>query len=870
MPLPAGVRVGPYEIVAPIGHGGMGEVYRARDTRLDRTVAIKVLTQSLATETEFRIRFEREARAIAALNHPHICALHDVGPDYLVMEYIDGVPLRGPMPVREALRLAVQITDALDAAHRHGITHRDLKPGNILVTKAGVKLLDFGLAKRTAGEMVVGSAADALTASSDLTRQGTILGTPQYMAPEQLEGKEADSRADIFAFGCVLYQIITGRPAFDGTSVAAIVASILQTEPPPLSMFQPASPPSLDRLVTRCLAKDPDERWQTARDLRAELEWIATAQGQSALRPARSKMARTILLSVGGLALLAAGSVAGLWLRRPELPSDPPVRRFIFRADSSVGYAAISPDGRYIAYTTPPDETLWIQDLERDEPRRLVTAGFNRFPFWSPDSAFVAFRSGERSISKVSIHGGPVVPVCDTPALAYEQPAWSPDGRWIVFAGGSPSRLYVVPPGGGMPKFLFEPDASESAVGFQNAHFLPNDGQHQRLLFEMNSGADSRIAVQDIDTGRRTALGSGRRPFYSFTGHVLYESSGDLWAMPFSVRGLERTGETFPVLQSTSTASVASDGTLVYVAAEGGLEQLIWRNRKGTKVRSVGQPQTRIELPRLSPDGNRVVAHAREKSSSSQVWVHDLIRGSKTPLTSHPSTHDRPIWTPKGDAITFTSARNGNPDIFVQPIDSGSEPQVLVATPDGDYPYDWSSDGKYLVFARCGVDCNLWYLRRNDGQGPPDLQSFVTTPYDDFAPALSPDGRYLAYTSNESGRPEVYVQRFPEGGGKKPISTNGGVGPRWRKDAKELFYTEGDWIVAVSITLGPTVSAGQPKRLFQDKDRFRTRSLRYDVTPDGQLFLFPEVVEEPRPAIRVVQNWFSGFRQGRQSSGRDN
>ena len=476
------------------------------------------------------------------------------------------------MPVREALRLAAQIADALDAAHRHGITHRDLKPGNILVTKAGVKLLDFGLAKQTGGEGAVGPAGDALTVSSDLTRQGAILGTPQFMAPEQLEGREADPRTDIFAFGCVLYQIITGRPAFDGTSAATIMASILKTEPPPLSMLQPASPPSLDRLVTRCLAKDPEERWQTARDLRAELEWIATAEGQSALRPARSKMARAILVSVGSLGLLAAGFVAALWLRQPELPPDSPVRRFIFRSDNTVGYAAISPNGRYIAYTTPPDETLWIQDLERDEPRRLVTAGFSRFPFWSPDSAFVAFRSGERSIAKVSIHGGPVVPVCDTPALAYEQPAWSPDHRWIVFAAGSPSRLYVVPAGGGTPQLLFQPDASESAVGFQNAHFLPDQGQHRRVLFEMNSGADSRIAVQDIGTGRRILLGSARRPFYSVTGHVLYENSGDLWAMPFSARTLERTGEAFPVLQNTSTASVSGHGTLVDVV------RAVWSN----------------------------------------------------------------------------------------------------------------------------------------------------------------------------------------------------------------------------------------------------------------------------------------------------
>ena len=546
-----------------------------------------------------------------------------------------------------------------------------------------------------------------------------------------------------------------------------------------------------------------------------------------------------------------------------------PVRRFSIRLDNVVGFAAISPDGRHIVYTTPPEDTLWVQDLDRNEPRKLATAGFNRFPFWSPDSAFVGLRSAEGRISKVSVDGGPLVTVCETEAMAFEQPTWSPDGKWIVFAAGSPSRLYEVPASGGTPKLLFQPDTSESTVGFKNAHFLPNDRERQRLLYDMDSGGASRIVAQEIDTGRRSVLASGSRPFYSqLTGHILYEAAGDLWAMPFSASTSERTGEPFPVSPHTSTASVARDGTLVYLASEGGLEQLVWRNRQGIKLGSIGQPQNRIELPRLSPDSRRVVAVGKENAGPFGVWIHETARGSKIPFAPHPAEHDRPIWTPQADAVTFTSARNGNPDIFLQRLDSTADPQTLVNTPDGDYPYDWSADGKHLVFARCRTNCHLWYLTSKEGETTHEIRPFIQSRFNDFSASFSPDSKYLAYASDESGRLEVYVQRFPEGGSKTAISTNGGVGPRWREDGKELFYTEGDWMVAVSITPGPAISVGVATRLFQDRNRFETRSLRYDVTPDGQRFVFPELVEEPRPAIRVVQNWFAEFRDRQQSSRR--
>jgi eukaryotic-like serine/threonine-protein kinase len=861
MTLTPGTRVGVYEVVSLLGAGGMGEVYKARDIRLGREVALKILPDALARDPQWRRRFDQEARTISALNHPHICILHDVGPEYLVMEYIEGAPLRGPLPIPEALRLAIQIADALDAAHRKGITHRDLKPANVLVTKSGVKLLDFGLAKQSLTNLAP-TDGDTQTALAELTRAGTIVGTPEYMAPEQLEGKEADARSDIFAFGCVLFEIMTGHRPFEGKSLAGVMAAILQIEPPPISALLPAAPSTLDRLVRRCLAKDPEQRWQTMRDLKAELEWIAEERGEGTAGAPRSDVRRKAMVSAGAVLVLVSGVMLGLWLRSPQATPASPVRRFLFTPDSSVFYPVISPNGRHIAYTTSPDHTLWIQDVDSDEPRKIVVAGFNRVPTWSPESDFVAFRGGEIELRKVSVHGGPSVTLCHATAGSAGRLTWSPDGRSIVFDAGSPPRLYEVPADGGTPTLLFQVNQSESTHGFRNPHFLPGDPKGRRLLFDVGSPGNTQIVALDLETGRREILGPGSRPSYSPSGHVLYETAGDLWALPFSVHTLRRTGESFPIQRNASYPSVAGDGTFVYLTDGGGLQQLIWRNRAGVKLGAIGQPQQHIRIPRLSPDGRRVVVEAEERAGPPQVWIHDIARGSKTPLTSHPSNHDRAVWTPRGDKITFTSARNGNPDIFLQASDGTGEAEVLVATRDGEYPYDWSPDGKYFVYTSCTTtSCDLWYLVREDGQSKYAARPFIQSPFDELAPSLSPDGRYLAYASNESGRQEVYVERFPERGSKRPISTNGGVGSRWRKDGKEIFYNEGNWLIAVPITTVPSFSiVGAGVRLFRDIDAFQGRSLRYDIAPDGQRFLVVETIEEPKPAIRVVQNWWVEFR----------
>jgi serine/threonine protein kinase len=502
MTLSVGNRLGPYEILSVIGAGGMGDVYKARDTRLDRSVAIKV------SREQFSERFEREARAVAALNHPHICTLYDVGNNYLVMEYIDGTLLRGPLPVAEALRLAIQIADALDAAHSKGITHRDLKPGNVMVTKTGVKLLDFGLAK-VRSVVPVFSTEETPTVSAEITRRGTIVGTPEYMSPEQLEGKEADVRSDIFAFGCVLYELVSGHRAFAG------IEAILHTNPLPVSTIQPLTPRALDRLVTRCLAKDPEQRWQTARDLKSELEWISEPPTAAPSGKPAARWRGLALLAT--IAALGGALIMGLLGRSQQATR---LRRFAFSPDTNVSAPVISPDGRHIAYNTDPDFTLWIQDLDSDEPRQLVAGGFNRFPSWSPGSDYVAFARAEKEIRKISPHGGSAVTLCETPAVVNGPLAWRPDAKSIVFAAGYPSKLYEVSAQGGTPKLLFQLQSSESDGVFRNPRFLPGRGANHGLLFTKGFAPRTEILAQDLTTGRRESigLGDGLAPIFETNG----------------------------------------------------------------------------------------------------------------------------------------------------------------------------------------------------------------------------------------------------------------------------------------------------------------------------------------------------------------
>ncbi len=572
---------------------------------------------------------------------------------------------------------------------------------------------------------------------------------------------------------------------------------------------------------------------------------------------------------VGLSVLVVAGIILALWFRAPESTPELPLRRFAFAPEDSFLEPVISPDGRHIAYVTgfSGQFVLWVQDLDRDEPRQIVGIGSIRYPFWSPDSNFIAFRA-ERELKKVSVQGGPSTTLCElprTPSLilgGIRGGAWSPDGNTIVFSAGGPQRLYQVPFQGGTSRLLFEPEESEQQQDFGSPHFLPKEAGSRGVLFVIREQREDRLVLQNLDSGRREVLALGSRPFYSPTGHIVYQTAVGLWALPFSVETLTTTGEPFPIKENASYPSVAGDGTLLYRWAEQtGPKQLIWRDRSGKKLGVIGRPQQDIQTPVLSPEGSRVVVQGLENGNL-DIWIHDAAPPLKTRLSFDPATEDRPTWTAKGDKITFSSNRNGNFDIFVKSAEGSGEAEPLLATPSNEYGYEWSSDGKYLVGSGVG---KLWYLQAKEGASGYETVMFLDTPFDALSPDLSPDGKFLAYESDESGQYEVYVQPFPQGGGKWQVSTNGGQQPRWRGDGRELFYVEGDALMAVSMTTKPAFLVGSARRLFDGQDAFVGRGHRYDVSADGQRFVMVETLEDPPPPlIRVVQNWYEEFRDREQ------
>ena len=860
MPLGTNQRLGPYEILDLIGSGGMAEVYRARDTRLDRTVAVKVL------KGQFSERFEQEARAISGLSHPHICALYDVGEQdgvrFLVMEYVEGKPLDGPLPLAEALRLAIQLADALDHAHRRGICHRDLKPANILVTKTGAKLLDFGLAKvaRRPGQ----SLAPDATATMDLTREGALIGTVRYMSPELLDGREADTRSDIFAFGAVLYQMLTGRQAFEAATTSGILTAILTADPPSASTLSPTVPPALDHLVSRCLAKDPDRRWQSATDIREELQWIAQpAPAAASASPAGPRRVRTRWWVASGF-LLVALVLLGIWISLDRPAQAPPFRVFTLATRQPLGYAAISPDGRRILYQVGPAgrTAILVQDLDRDKPREIVPTGPYALAFWSSDGSSVGFFA-ETELKRVSVHGGAAVTVTKLPGEIVGGATWSEDGKTIVFSAGGPTRLYTVPAQGGEPKLLVTPAKSETSQNFVDP-LLPPGGGGRVLLFAI--GGASRpyhLVALNIATGRRTELGPGRRPAWSRTGHLIYEERERIWAMPFSLANLMATGPAFPVQDNAGYASLSRDGDLAFIGGRSsGPDQLVWRDRNGAQLGVIGQPQDRIFTPMLSPDGSRVAVWGRENNND-DIWVHDGARNLKVRLTTNPASEDRPIWSPDGRRLAFASDRTGIAHIYIKPADGGAETTPFPEGPEAQYPEDWSPDGRYLLCDFVGERLkDIRYLEQQPGDTRYEAKEFLATQFDEGEPNFSPDARFVVYSTDESGRREVYISRFPDGGGKVQVSTSGGSQPRWCTTCNEIFYVEGETLMAASVTTGSVLSVSSPRRLFEHVGIARRPGQQYDVSADGKRFVVIEpVAGRPSPALTVIQNWLAGFRE---------
>jgi Tol biopolymer transport system component len=887
MSLEAGRRLGPYEIEGPLGAGGMGEVYRARDTRLDRTVAVKVLPPYLSSDEQIRQRFEREARAASSLNHPHICTLHDIGQqdgvNFLVMEYLEGQTLarrleRGPLPIEELLGIAIPIADALDKAHRQGLVHRDLKPGNIMLTPSGAKLLDFGLAKAAAVSPSITALTALPTAASPLTAAGTIVGTFHYMAPEQIEGKEADARTDIFAFGTLIYEMATGARPFEGKTQASVIAAILERDPPPISAAQALTPPALDRLVRTCLVKDRERRRQSMHDILLDLQGIAEAGPPArAAAAGRGRLRERLAWAAAALGILAgAAGIAMPLLRETEASV---VRTTILppegsRFDFGSGLLEVSPDGRHVAFVGPNAERkpmLWVRGLDSLEARALPGTEGAKFPFWSPDSRSIGFFANSK-LRKISLTGGPPLTLCDA-GSSPRGAAWSSAGT-ILFSPEWSDPLYQVPDAGGTAEPVTTLDPAHQDVSHRWPAFLP-DGR-RFLFYAVSSTSPALSEFSGLYLGSlgsaavRPVVGARSRVAYA-DGHLLFMQEGTLMARPFDPGSAEFTGEPVALVEGvTQEANALWGGSLFSASAAGVLAyvsgpsrsaptlRVVWLDRRGSEIGSIGEPDL-YKNPRLSHDGKRLAVCIGDPGD---LWQIDLARGAPTRFTFDPADDNSPVWSPDDRRIVFETSRTlpGEPfspgDLY-QRVSSGVEDdRALLLTERYSTPSDWSPDGRFVLFMslapQSGYD--LWVYDLEEAKQSPFLQTSET---EEFA-RFSPDGRWVAYGSAESGTDEIYVRPFPGPGGKWQVSSQGGRRPVWGADGEELFYLTPDGtLMAVPVHSGDGFQAGVPAPLFTVALAETNDSL-YDVAPGGDRFLFlvpaAETDEAPR-VITLVQNW---------------
>ena len=880
MTLAAGAKLGPYEVIAPLGAGGMGEVYRARDTRLGREVAVKVLPSHLSDNAELKQRFEREAKAISALSHPHICALYDVGNEagveYLVMEYLEGETLadrltKGSLPADQTLRFGIEIADALDRAHKQGIVHRDLKPGNVMLTKSGVKLLDFGLAKHRALGVdsqisQLSSLPTELTPSRPaLTEQGTIMGTFQYMAPEQLEGKEADARTDIFAFGCVLYEMATGKKAFTGKSRASMIGAILRDTPAPISSIAPMTPPAFDRLVQTCLAKEPEDRFQTAHDVKLQLQWIAEGGSQAgapAVVVSRRKTREKIAWAAAAVLLLGVIALGYGYVRRKPAPASP-VRFQLVLPDalSVVEAPRISPDGKLLAFSARSVDgksQIWLRPLEALDPRPVPgTDGASYRPIWAPDSRHIAFVA-EGKLKKVDISGAPPQTICD--ATTGADGSWGKDGT-ILFDGQASDPIRRVSAAGGLPQTAVKGEGGAS-VGWPS--FLP-DGKHF-LYFEFGGGTgQGRLMAASLDPKEkaRKVLDSDSLAQYALPGDLLYVKEGTLVAQAFDASALKLTGEPVPIAERMGATgngladfSVSANGALVYRGGVTNEDRLAWVDRSGKELSDVDKPAAYASTA-LSPDGTRLAMDLSDsRSDKSDIWIRDLVRGVTSRFTFDPANETAPVWSPDGSRLVYSSDRKGPPALYAKDA-SGTGPETeLWSCGETVLANDWSSDGKFILVNRLTAKSSwdIWVYPTDRTAKP---FPFVQGAFTEVIPTFSPDGRYVTYMSNESGRFEIYVQQFPGPGGKWQVSAAGGIEPHWSADGKTIYFRSLDAkMMAASVEAGATFTAGVPQALFDARLQPGNRRNSYLVTRDGQKFLLLSPVGREKIApITVVLHW---------------
>jgi Tol biopolymer transport system component len=895
MSLAAGTRLGPYEILRPLGAGGMGEVYLARDTRLPRTVAVKVLPHDRVASPEARQRFEREARVVSSLSDPRICALYDIGRhdtpegsiDYIVMEHLEGETLearleRGPLPLDQALRVALDIAGALHKAHRKGIVHRDLKPGNIMLTRAGIKLLDFGLARSEpplggAGGLPAGGFLTATPTRTRLTQEGRILGTLQYMAPEQLEGKEADARADIWALGAVLYEMATGEPAFSGASSASLISSIMKEEPAPLSRLLPVSPPLLDHTVRTCLAKDPDERWQSAGDLESQLRFIAAQGAALASAPqARGRRRERLAWTLAALALLVT---LGLLLRTMVAGgadvnrTASPMRLSVLLPDmSSLRFAALSPDGSRIAFVARDASgrnLLFVRPLASLDFQPLQGTDNPTFPFWSPDGTWLGFFA-DGKLKKIAASGGPPQTLCDAPLA--RGGSWSRDGT-MVFAPVPDGPLYRVPAAGGQAALLTRLDPSRRETTHRYPCFLPDGRRFLFLVASFTTSAEQEkmgVYLGSLDHGEeKFLLRANSNMAFAPPGAILFLRERNLFAQRFDPDRFEVSGDPLTIAEQIQyfpqtfmgLFSASQTGTVLY-QNQGGttLGRLVWFDRAGKSLGSLGAPADQAN-PRLSPDGRRVaVSITDSRSGNVDVWSYDTSGGIPTRLTTDPAIDGTPVWSPDGSLIAYATMRRGGAEVFEMSSRGGGERPLTPAPPAQgvNYPTDWTPDGRQILYRSGAANANLelWLASVDGARAAP----FIKASYGVSNGRFSPDGRFVAYASNESGRWEIYVAPFPGPGGNWRVSSDGGSEPVWSRDGHELFFlAANNWLMAVPVRLSPAFDAGPPKPLFLVRRREPVATLdlfSYDVAADGQRFLVNTDAGEPTAApLTVVLDW---------------
>jgi serine/threonine protein kinase len=866
MALSSGFKLGPYEVISLLGAGGMGEVYKAKDSRLDRIVAIKVLPSNLSRDQTLQTRFEREARTISNLSHPNICTLHDVGHhdglDFIVMEYLEGETLfdriqKGPLPLDQLLQYAIQVAEALDKAHKLKVIHRDLKPQNIMITKSGVKLLDFGLAKFRESE-VQSEESQLTTRDHSLTKDGLIVGTLHYMAPEQLEGKEADERSDIFAFGTTLYEMATGKKPFFGNTKAGIIASILSTEPPTVSELNPSLPPLLTHIIGKCIAKNPDERWQCAHDLSSELKWIAKSplEKSNEFQQVTRKGSYERLVWAGIVLALASILIISSFKRSPV---SHPVSLAVLPPENTMfdGSIELSQDGQKLAFVATGatgTNLVWVRSLDSMKARPISGTEGAEFPFWSPDGSSLGFFA-EGKLKRISLTSQ--VPETLCAVTDARGGTWNKDGV-ILFSSNAGGAIYRVLDKGGTKQIVTKPN--ETQASYRSPSFLP-DNKHFLLFVIANKIPESGVYLGSLDSTETRKLVSSESGGVFAGGNLFYIRESNLRYQPFDIKQFKVIGEPVSVAEqpwisgvSGLTAFSSTSNVLAYRSGGSQKTQFVWFDRTGKELGTVGPPAVYFE-PALSPDEKRISTSKVEQGFNSDIVQLELLRGTSTRFSLEPSVEAGSIWSPDGSRIIYSSFPEGA--FFEKPSNESSKSKKLLEFNTFAVAESWSFDGKFVTFTTIDFktyNLDTWILSLSNNRASPYLQS----EFNETSSHISPDGKWLAYTSDESGRFEVYVQSFPQPGNKIQISTSGGDTPQWRKDGKEIFYISPDKkIMSVTFNESSTLEPSIPKVLFQTQIASNIESRnQYVVTGDGQRFLVNTPLKEIATApINVLVNW---------------